>query len=377
MRRELCPLVTVLAACSSHHPSQSHPDAAPPLDAALVAPADAAPTGPDRAPAADAPADAAADSLPADAPAVPPPDAGAWTPRALPGLAVWLDAGKGLVTGAAGKVVRWEDQSGKGHHFTEPMVQAQPVLAAGAAHGRPAVRFDGETSRLSIFPGPDEKASLARGKDDFVVAVVAAVNNQYPQDTSGTLWWEENVRVRVSHDEVETEIVHQGTVYVTGGQEPGQTYYDGKWRLFSLYRVDGNLIEPRINGYIAGVSGRSPLDNPFPVFDVQPSAMTLGQLNPRFERAEGTYPLRGDIAEVVVARATRAELDALERYLVAKYTIDAPVRRTFGETCTADAECTLGHCAQGVCCQTACGLDCASCAQPGHLGTCWAIPSCP
>jgi hypothetical protein len=319
-------------------------------------------------------ADAPSADLSPDAPAADAgPDAGGWTPLALPRLAVWLDAGRGLVTGAGGRVTRWEDQSGKGHHFTEPLVAAQPVRADGAAHGRAAVHFDG-ANRLSIFPGPEETASLSRGTEDFVVAVVASVSNRHPQDSWGTLWWEEGVRVMVTHDELDTEIVSNGTVYVSGGSEQGQTYYDGEWRLYALYRVQGSFIEPRINGYIAGVSG--PGDPPFPVFDVEPSAMTLGQLNPRYDQADGAYPLRGDIAEVVVARADRSELAALEQYLIGKYKLNVPVKRTFGETCAGDLECTLNHCSQGVCCQTGCGQACASCAVPGHLGVCWNVPGC-
>jgi len=56
--------------------------------------------------------------------------------------------------------------------------------------------------------------------------------------------------------------------------------------------------------------------------------------------------------------------------------VNAPVKRTFGEGCTNDTECTLGHCAQNVCCQTACGLTCSSCVVSGHLGVCWPVPGC-
>jgi hypothetical protein len=38
--------------------------------------------------------------------------------------------------------------------------------------------------------------------------------------------------------------------------------------------------------------------------------------------------------------------------------------------CTSSDECLSGHCAQGVCCSTACTGPCRSCALPGSLGTC-------
>ncbi len=41
-----------------------------------------------------------------------------------------------------------------------------------------------------------------------------------------------------------------------------------------------------------------------------------------------------------------------------------------GAGCSADAQCTNGHCAQGVCCDGACGGACESCAEPDRLGAC-------
>jgi hypothetical protein len=46
-----------------------------------------------------------------------------------------------------------------------------------------------------------------------------------------------------------------------------------------------------------------------------------------------------------------------------------------GATCTADAMCNSGHCAQGVCCATICTANCSSCAIAGSLGTCIAVPA--
>lgn len=44
-----------------------------------------------------------------------------------------------------------------------------------------------------------------------------------------------------------------------------------------------------------------------------------------------------------------------------------------GATCTADDQCGNGHCADGVCCATACG-GCKACNVPTHVGTCWDVP---
>lgn len=47
---------------------------------------------------------------------------------------------------------------------------------------------------------------------------------------------------------------------------------------------------------------------------------------------------------------------------------------TDGELCAADATCQSGHCARGVCCDTACAAPCGSCALPGKRGTCTPEP---
>jgi hypothetical protein len=46
-----------------------------------------------------------------------------------------------------------------------------------------------------------------------------------------------------------------------------------------------------------------------------------------------------------------------------------------GAGCSAGGECQSGQCAQGVCCATACGGACMSCALAGTLGACTPVPS--
>jgi hypothetical protein len=43
--------------------------------------------------------------------------------------------------------------------------------------------------------------------------------------------------------------------------------------------------------------------------------------------------------------------------------------------CASSDECRSGHCAHGVCCDTACNQPCVSCALPGTVGTCTLVPS--
>ena len=50
-------------------------------------------------------------------------------------------------------------------------------------------------------------------------------------------------------------------------------------------------------------------------------------------------------------------------------------KRGPGQTCTAADQCQSGFCVEGVCCTTACGASCNSCALPGSLGTCTPVPA--
>jgi hypothetical protein len=46
-----------------------------------------------------------------------------------------------------------------------------------------------------------------------------------------------------------------------------------------------------------------------------------------------------------------------------------------GSSCKQDAECDSKHCADGVCCSTACGGACQSCDMVGSVGTCMPTPA--
>jgi len=51
------------------------------------------------------------------------------------------------------------------------------------------------------------------------------------------------------------------------------------------------------------------------------------------------------------------------------------VKKNIGVACGSGPECSSGFCAQGVCCGTACGGTCQSCAMTGTVGTCTNVPN--
>ena len=90
---------------------------------------------------------------------------GLWTPEALAGKALWLDAADldgdfvqegwaeaGLEMGTQVRV--WADKSGLGRHAVQTDVDNQPLLQLGAQNGLPAIRFDGTGDGLAALGLP-------------------------------------------------------------------------------------------------------------------------------------------------------------------------------------------------------------------------------
>jgi len=94
----------------------------------------------------------------------------AFTPADVEGLVLWVAADAGVTTDRAGRVAAWADRSAGKNHFTQKIADRQPVLVAGAAGGRPAIRFDGVDDAL-VLGKPIDPA----GKSVFIVVRWGAV----------------------------------------------------------------------------------------------------------------------------------------------------------------------------------------------------------
>jgi hypothetical protein len=101
-------------------------------------------------------------------------DGAAFSPVNLLGLVLWLD-GEGL-RGSMGSSnedadssgpAEWIDRSGHGNHG---MPTGTPSVRLNAIGGEPAVHFNGTTDYFTFADNP----SIQFGKDDFLIAVVAA-----------------------------------------------------------------------------------------------------------------------------------------------------------------------------------------------------------
>ncbi len=66
------------------------------------------------------------------------------------GLVLHLQANSGVKTDAEGRVLAWADQSGEQHSASQSEPARQPLFVRDAAHGRPALQFDGQRRFLHL-----------------------------------------------------------------------------------------------------------------------------------------------------------------------------------------------------------------------------------
>jgi autotransporter-associated beta strand protein len=80
-------------------------------------------------------------------------DANLFVPTDLANCGLWLHAGAGVTTNAAGYVSAWADQSGNGRHAVQANTAMQPVWVSNAVNGLPSVRFDATGTKDGMVTG--------------------------------------------------------------------------------------------------------------------------------------------------------------------------------------------------------------------------------
>lgn len=90
----------------------------------------------------------------------------AWSPANLPGLLLWLDAGRITGLNDGDSVSQWNDVSGNANHWSQATVSKQPTYETNELNGGPIVRFDGVDDML-------EHAGLDFGSSYTLFAVFA------------------------------------------------------------------------------------------------------------------------------------------------------------------------------------------------------------
>lgn len=100
-----------------------------------------------------------------------------WSPANLPGLLLWLDAGRITGLNDGDSVSQWNDVSGNANHWAQATISKQPTYETNELNGGPIVRFDGVDDVL-------EHAGLDFGSSYTLFAVFA-----YQGTSNGPLFY--------------------------------------------------------------------------------------------------------------------------------------------------------------------------------------------
>jgi hypothetical protein len=229
----------------------------------------------------------------------------AFSVASLPGLALWLDAGKGT-TVTSNSVTLWKDQSTNGNDAA-PMGTTPPQLVSGAINGLPAIAI---AQSATMATGSNGSASLGFGLGDCLVEVVAKWNDSSVDATfmfqtfsggaTGIMLFSDG------SNQASVGIMPNTSTQVvsTTGTPPG----NGAFHLFGGRRTGtgaATTVDVRLNGTVAGTTSGANF------------ALDLGSI-------AGVVIGGGpslQIAEIVAVKGTisAADLASLEAYLKTKY----------------------------------------------------------
>jgi len=239
------------------------------------------------------------------------PAAASWSPGALPGLVVWLDA----EDAPQGYVQAWRDRSPAANDARQPVPAYQPMRANGAIGGYPAVRFDGRRALLEIADAP----SLEWAFDDYAILVVARFSVDrgttfqmlYQKVATTAPWDGPSLYVNGAKPTQATTVTAQMSQYAFATSAHDRL--DDAPHVFVSRRV-GAALEVRVDGAPEGATVlATPIDVSAPRRPVQ-----IGQNG---DHRPGFQALEGDVAEVVAVRGILPDdqLRVLECYLTVKY----------------------------------------------------------
>lgn len=234
-----------------------------------------------------------------------------FTPKSLPGLALWLEGSLGLDT-AGSKVTKWHDQSGNGNDATAASNSAGPLT--GLLVSKPALQFN-QDSRLEL----KDAASLQWGTGDFLLEIVIAYSNPIPD--AGYVYGEFYFKqlnaspfpgvVFLGNNSLDkTARIGVGLDDSTSVFSSASNLNDGTPRLVGTRRK-GTTLEIRLNGVVAGT-----VTNAGVARDVSAIGRDVaigGQI--------GLTALKGAVAEVIAIKGATSdtELATLEAYATKKY----------------------------------------------------------
>ncbi len=227
------------------------------------------------------------------------------------GLTSWLRGDAGVNTDGAGNVANWIDQSGNYNSAGQTVPGNRPAVTAGALAGKPVIDFSGSGIRhLNII----DAAALGIQNSDYEMFLVARSNSHAVQfltaasHTAGAGHYEIHLDgaagARFIPNQASGSVPDKYADISTAG-----FYTNGQPHLFNV-RVEGDTGIIRVDGLQSAdtvSSARSAYDQ----------WLTLGV------RGSATYPLTGDVAEVLIydRALTPTERAAVEEYLIGRWEV--------------------------------------------------------
>lgn len=223
-----------------------------------------------------------------------------FSPKSLPGLALWLDGSDTASTVLDTGVTTWKDKSGNARDFTQTTGANQPTLTT--LNGRQALSFNGSSTQMTRASVSPSAVVDATGAVSFVVFAPAS-DTTYSILHTGT---NNSHRDRFSDTNSYTGVFRatRFAAVVTGKMPTNST-------ALLVHQVDTTNHLIRINR-VQEHSGLSDLAN------YRAAAAGTWRIGVGPDLADF---LAGTVAEVVVygRSMTAAEVDRIEKYLVTKW----------------------------------------------------------
>ncbi|KPQ00943.1 MAG: extracellular concanavalin A-like lectin/glucanase [Bacteroidetes bacterium HLUCCA01] len=227
-----------------------------------------------------------------------------WLTSPIPSanLALHLDAGRGLTT-FGDSLNTWSNLNPGAGDGTQSSLALRPVVADSAINNLPAIRFNGNNSFLTL---PDA-SDLGIQNADYELFVVAQSSNPDIQFLmSGETFGQHELHLNGDAGARFIPVSESGNFVDVGA---AGDFTDGSARLFHVQATDasGRLSVNRMLATLQGTNSHSP----------NGGELYLGR------RTGGSFPLDGDIAEVIIYRGILSDSDRgrVEDYLFAKYGI--------------------------------------------------------
>ncbi len=241
------------------------------------------------------------------------PDAGPFDPGKVPGLALWLDAAKGVTADGSGNVSKWADQSGNANDAVQNILSLEPVVVTPGINGKAVIRFAPPAATAPNLTIADA-ATLRLGTGDFFIGIVAkrptangSLGCVLSKQVTPNPYAGYAIYLNLSASHAGGQLDANNNVLSTGGP-----YADGVARQFAFARTSGAATF-RVNGVVEGNLPGTSVNS-----DAVGVPLSIGGVAPN-----GLHGLAGDVAEIVIVKGTISTSDsaAIESYFKTKYAL--------------------------------------------------------